>query len=168
MHTWPPLFSLTHAFAHRIRKQPRKRYRLATLSDDRGCWEGASLTRADKLFGPSQLVAPQWSGTWQDLPGSRTACAPPPSLQRITFISHPRVSASIPRVRVCPSPLASGTWRNCVTMATCELAEGLSEPGSLWFVCHFLSDIFQKIIRYARGLASSWRRGEDQERRSNI
>lgn len=52
---------------HRIRKQPRERDRSSAATAG-GCREGARLARADKLFGPSQLVAPQWSGTLGRIP----------------------------------------------------------------------------------------------------
>lgn len=65
---------------HQIRKQPRERDRFSAATAG-GCREGARLARADKLFGPSQLVAPQWSGTWQD------PLSPPLSLSLSPFAS---------------------------------------------------------------------------------
>lgn len=68
--------ALRHVYisTRRIRKQPHKRDRSLPATIRRGCQESVRLARADKLFGPSQLVAPQWSGTWQNSPSRGRFC----------------------------------------------------------------------------------------------
>jgi len=159
------------ASAYRIRKQPCKRDQLATRSVDRGCREGASLARADKLFGPSQLVAPQWSGTWRD--PQQSHCQRASSLVTTHYIylssayTDPLSSA---RASAC-HPLASGTWRNLQqlrhygnTRARRRLAGSSRARIALIRLSLPKWIIFHKIIRcveeFSFQLTPGWRPGE--------
>lgn len=110
-----------YVYIHRIRKQPHKRDRSLQLIGG-GCRESARLAHADKLFGPSQLVAPHNGVVLGKDPYNHPV--PPPSLQRITFISHPRPSSSAPPSATPRYQEPDAMSGNCVAMATRGLAEG--------------------------------------------